>query len=100
MARRRYRKRDDHFDRRVGGSGGGSSVWIGKPATAFVEGHLTAPNNVVNLWLGPAHGGASAATGKTITADESTGDFSTSDFVVVFLFSDGKKYVFCYSSGS
>ena len=98
MARRRYRKRDDHFDRRVGGSGG-SSVWLGKPATAFVEGALADPNNVVNLWDGPARGGSSAATGKTITADYSTGTFSTSDFVVVTRLSDGKKYVSCFPTG-
>lgn len=81
------------------GRGGGRPV-IGKPASTFAEGVLTAPNNVVNIWLGPAHGGSSAATGATIEADYSTGAFGTSDFVTVTTAKDGKKYVTCFPSGS
>ena len=78
---------------------GGRTPWVGKPATAFTEGVLTAPNNVVNLWNGPGHGGSSAATGGTVTADYSTGTFGTGDFVFVTTASDGKKYVTCFPTG-
>lgn len=93
-----YAKRDD-YARRFGG-GRGSRPIIGKPASTFAEGVLTAPNNVVNIWKGPAHGGSSADTGRTVTADYSTGAFGTSDWVTVTLAEDGKRYVTCFPSGS
>jgi hypothetical protein len=80
--------------------GRGGRVYFGKPASSFTEGALTAPNNVVTLWLSPGHDDGPAATTRTITAHWSTGNFSTSDYVIVTPLHDGTRHVSCYPSGS
>lgn len=95
--RRHYRTTSEVFDRQVT-SGGGSSVLIGKPATAFTAGALTAPNNVVNLWQGPAVTG-DAATGSTKGVHYSTGAFATTDYVILTKI-NGKWYVSCFPGGA
>ena len=91
-----YAKRDD-YDRQFH-SGGGDPVLIGKPATAFTTGALTAPNNVVDLWGGPWVSG-DAATGATKEAVWSTGDFATTDYVILTRV-NGKWVVSCWPDGS
>ena len=94
--RRHYRTTSEVFDRQVNGAGGSPSALIGKPATAFSAGPLTAPNNVVNLWSGDW--GSKAATGKTKEVAASLGDFGTSDFVIVSKL-DGDWVVSCAPPG-
>jgi hypothetical protein len=89
-----YAKRDD-YDRQFHSSGG-SEAYIGKPATAFSAGALTAPNNVVNLWSGDW--GSKAATGKTKEVAASLGDFATTEFVIVSKL-DGDWVVSCAPDG-
>lgn len=90
-----YGKRDDY--ERQFHSGGGSSVLIGKPATAFTAGALSDPDNVVNLWQGPWVTG-DASTGQTREAAWSTGDFATTDYVVLTRI-NGKWIVSCFPGG-
>jgi hypothetical protein len=92
------RTRDDQ--QRLRTSGSAVTIYFGKPASAFTEGELTAPDNVVTLWKSPGHPDGPVATTRTITAHYSTGNFSTSDYVIVTPLHDGTRHVSCYPSGS
>lgn len=59
----------------------GQRLRIGKPDTAFTQGILTAPDNVVSLWRGPSKSG-DADTGSNLVVHYATVDCATTDYVV------------------
>lgn len=76
-----------------------TTFYLGKPDTAFTAGPLTAPNNVVSVWKGPAWGAEDAATGQKIECDYTTSNFATSDYIAVTRYR-GKWYVHCFIPGA